>query len=349
MGEKFIAPNHDLLQYSGRIDTTEEGPVLIYPCSFVKIRFTGSSLKIIIYNKNKYWNNYLGSIIDGKQERTLLSNDTKEVITLAQNLGGQVHTALIFKRMDSCHTLQILGFYIEEGEELVECDAKPERKIEFYGDSVTAGEVSEAIEYVGRPDPSHQGEYSNSWYSYAWITARNLDAQIHNVSQGGIALLNNTGWFYESNYIGLESIYDKTSYHPELGEIKDWDFTNYTPHVVVLAIGQNDSHPYDYIKENYEGEQSNNWREHYKEFVKKIRMIYPYALIILATTILEHDVNWDHSIEEVYRDLKDDKIVHFLYSNNGKGTPGHIRIEEAERMAEELTSFIQSFGDDIWI
>ena len=64
----------------------------------------------------------------------------------------------------------------------------PERKIEVYGDSVYAGEVSEAVEYTGKEDPEYNGEYSNSWYSYAWMTARKLNAQIHDIAQGGIAL-----------------------------------------------------------------------------------------------------------------------------------------------------------------
>ena len=46
--------------------------------------------------------------------------------------------------------------------------------MEVFGDSVSCGEVSEALKYVGKPDPEHDGEYSNSWYSYAWITARKL-------------------------------------------------------------------------------------------------------------------------------------------------------------------------------
>ena len=48
----------------------------------------------------------------------------------------------------------------------------PKRKIEVYGDSVSAGEVSEALDFVGKEDPEHNGEYSNSWYSYAWMTAK---------------------------------------------------------------------------------------------------------------------------------------------------------------------------------
>ena len=62
---------------------------------------------------------------------------------------------------------------------LLECPPLPERRIEVYGDSVSAGEVSEALEYTGKQDPQHNGEYSNSYYSYAWLTACNLPPYNH--------------------------------------------------------------------------------------------------------------------------------------------------------------------------
>ena len=45
----------------------------------------------------------------------------------------------------------------------------------------------------------------------------------------------------------MESTYDKLRYSAELGECNKWDFSRYTPHVVIMALGQNDSHPIDYI------------------------------------------------------------------------------------------------------
>ena len=105
------------------------------------------------------------------------------------------------------------------------------------------------------------GEYSNSWYSYAWMTARNLHAQLHDTSQGGIALLDKTGWFMEPDYLGIESCYDKIEYQPELSEVKPWDFSRYTPDVVIFAFGQNDNHPDDYMAEDYNSARSENWRQ----------------------------------------------------------------------------------------
>ena len=111
------------------------------------------------------------------------------------------------------------------------------RRIEVYGDSVSAGEVSEAVARAGLSDPENNGEYSNSFYSYSWLCARKLHADIHDVAQGGIALLHGQGYFAGPDYTGMEESYDKIEMNPYLGETKPWDFSRYTPHVVIVAFG----------------------------------------------------------------------------------------------------------------
>lgn len=350
MPGNIILPNAKELQYCGRIDLTNKlEPVFIYSCSFVTFKFTGTSIRATISNMHCYYDNYIGYIIDGKQGSVKLSQEQeKECILLEESLEDKEHEIIVFKRMDACHYFKLLGFILDEGAVISSASSLPTRRIEVYGDSVSAGEVSEAIDYVGMVDPQHNGEYSNSWYSYAWIAARKLGAQIHNISQGGIALIDGTGWFDAPHYYGMEHTWDKLRYQPELGPRTAWDFKEYIPHVVVVAIGQNDNNPVDYMKENYQGEKASGWRIRYANWIKRIRETYPYALIILSTTILNHHANWDRAIDEVCLKLNDKKIVHFLYKKNGNGTPGHIRISEAEEMADELSAFIQSFGDEIW-
>jgi len=347
--EILILPNNENLQYSGRIDfTNEEEPMFVFPCSYIALRFTGTTCKIIIKNKHSYWTNYLGYIIDGKQEKIMIQDEEQVCLTLADNLEDKEHTLLLFKRMDACHTVIFYGFVFDKGVKISKAEDKPNRRIEVYGDSVSAGEVSEAVDYVGKADPEHQGEFSNSWYSYAWMTARKLNAQIHNIAQGGIALLDHTGWFAAPDYIGMEQVYNKLQYNPETGEVNTWDFKCYTPHVIIVAIGQNDNHPVDYMAADYNSEESKNWRTHYKAFIQNLRAIYKEATIVLATTILRHDFSWDKAIEEVTQDLQDNKVYHFIYSQNSVGTHGHIRIPEADRMSDELAAFINSLGEEIW-
>jgi len=345
-----IKADNKKLQYCGRIDTADpKAPVFVYPCTSVGMRFTGNVLKIAVRNKNVYWDNFLGCILDGEQTSLLLPKSGEAVldIPVKETADGE-HEVLFFKRQDSCHELTVLGFEIEENARLLDMPEKPKRKIEVYGDSVSAGEVSEAMDYVGKTDPEHNGEYSNSWYSYAWMTARNLNAQIHDIAQGGIALMDKTGWFCEPDAVGMEAAWDKIQYNPLLGPAVKWDFDRYIPQVVIVAIGQNDSHPVDYMKENYNGEKSVTWREHYQAFLWKLRKQYPAAQIICCTTLLEHDENWDRSIGEAVCRINDPKITQYRFKRNGKGTPGHLRIPEAREMADELTAYIQKLKIEEW-
>ena len=345
-----IQPDHEKLSYSGRIDWSDpKEPVFVYPCTSVGMRFTGNELKVRVRNQGAYWDNYLGCILDGRQTAFALPGKGIASIKLeVKETENQEHEVLFFKRQDACHELAFLGLELAEGAELLDMPKKPERKIEVYGDSVSAGEVSEAVEFAGKEDPEHNGEYSNSWYSYAWMTARKLNAQIHDIAQGGIALLDKTGWFHAPDYIGMETAWDKIHYHPQLHGDMDWDFARYTPQVVIVALGQNDSHPWDYMKEEPDGEQAAGWRSRYKLFLGKLREKYPSAQIICCTTLLEHDKAWDSAIGQAVQELSDARITQYLFKRNGKGTPGHLRIPEAEEMAEELAAYIESLEIEGW-
>ena len=300
-----IKPNDVMIRYTGRIDWTDaEKPVWVYPCTSAEMKFTGNTLKIKVFNRNNYWDNYLGCIIDQSQRSYLLNKEgiTELDIVVPDNDTNE-HCELFFKRQDACHEVTILEY---------------------------------------------DGGYSNSWYSYAWITARKLKAQIHDIAQGGIALMDRIGWFQEPNQIGMESVWDKVHYNPTFGPVTQWDFSQYTPQVVIVAIGQNDNHPYDFMKNDYNGRQAETWRDHYMKFLGKLRKTYPDAHIICCTTLLCHDCSWDKAIGEVVDNMNDKMITHYVYGRNGFGTPGHLRIPEACEMATELAEYIEGLEIEGW-
>lgn len=339
---KEIALDSKELIYSGRIDQRNpKKPEFIFPASSVCFRFRGSRAVLTVENRNIYWDNYVGAIVDGQQKKWLLEKEGRTRIVLVDEEEEKDHEILIFKRQDGCHEMILCSLELSEDSVLLSSLPVPERKIEVYGDSVSAGEVSEAVEYTGKEDPVHSGQYSNSWYSFAWMTARKLNAQINDIAQGGIALMDGTGWYREPQALGMLSMWDKMHYAPELGEAVCWDFSRYTPDVVIVAIGQNDSHPFDYMKEDINSSRAQRWRESYETFLKKLRRQYPLAHIICCTTLLNHAKEWDMSIEQVCQKISDEKISHFTFTRNGRGTPGHLRISEAGEMADELAAYIE--------
>ena len=346
----WIKANHEKIRYTGRIDWSRpEEPLWVYPCTSAEFRFTGSVLKIYVQNYHLYWQNYLGCIIDHVQTCHYLNNNGGLVIEIPvpENPTG-VHQVLFFKRQDSCHELSILGFEIGNGERLLDLPPLTNRRIEVYGDSVSAGEVSEAVDHVGQKDPEHNGGYSNSWYSYAWMTARKLNAQIHDIAQGGIALMNGTGCFLGNQLIGMETAWDKINYNPFLGKMTKWDFSQYQPQVVIVAVAQNDSYPVKFMAENHDNPQARKWKQTYFTLLMNLRNKYPDAYIICCTTLLKHTPAWDQAISEVVAAARDERISQYLFRRNGCGTPGHLRIPEAYEMAEELTKYIQTLDIKGW-
>ena len=339
-----------MLRYTGRIDHADpENPFFIYVCSSVALRLTGRTLRLSLTNIHSFYENRLGVIVNGEQTAVLLEKGEQE-IDLSHLLTGEVSDVLIFKRQDCCHAVRMHGFAVDADAVLLPLPPRPERRMEVYGDSVSAGEVSEAEFACGQSDPEgHNGLYSNGYLSYSWQAARLLGAELHDIATGGMALLDGTGYFNGPDYIGMLSSWDKISYYPPLGDRTDWDFSRWTPHVVVVAIGQNDHNPVNIMQDDYDGAAAQHWRSEYRRFIGLLREKYPRAQIVLTTTILGHHANWDRAIDEVCCDLRrtDARVHHFLYTNNGCGTPGHIRGSEAAVMAQELSAFIETLPE-IW-
>lgn len=352
-GKNLIGCGSNNISYMGRIDLSHEDmAVLYYAGSSVRMRFKGTEIGIVIRNKYLSLINYLGYIIDGKENKIRLDDNKEKVyIPLAKNLDNTEHEIIIFKRQDATHYVEFYGFALNKEGESLKPAPIPTRKIECFGDSVSAGAVCEAIDHTARLDPdNHQAVYDNAWHSYSMITARNLGASINNNAQGGIALFDKTGYFHYPDYIGMESAYDKLCYYPEGTDgITPWDFSKYTPHVVLFAIGQNDPHnegheDFDISDKDYRLK----WKTAYKKIIMDLRTKYPNAVIILLLTVLMHDPQWDKAIDEIANELNDPKITHFMFTRTGKATPGHPRIPEQCEMAEELTAYISSMGDKVW-
>ena len=338
--ERLILPTDPMLRYTGRIGMEDPAhPFFIYVCSSVQLRVTGRTLRVALTNHHSFYENRLGVIVNGEQSAVLLENGPQE-IDLSDKLTADVNDVLLFKRQDCCHAFTLDGLVVAG--ELLPLPERPARRIEVYGDSVSAGEVSEAEFACAQPDPAgHNGLYSNGWLYYAWQAARLMNAELHDIATGGMALLDCTGYFFGPDYIGMESCWDKVNYYPPFGPATAWDFTRWTPHVVVVAIGQNDHNPVNVMAEDYCSVASIHWRSEYRRFLRLLREKYPHAHIVCTTTILGHDPAWDRAIDECVDAMKDECIHHFLYTRNGCGTPGHIRGSEAAVMAKELAGFVE--------
>ena len=340
-GKRFIKADSDCFQYMGRIDFDDpKRPVLIFPASTVETVFTGTSVGMIIKNIDMQEHCYFGAIIDGVQQAVTLKNSGEdELYVLAEGLEDKEHTLVLFKRMAAAYYAEFAGIVVDEGASLRNPERKYDYKLEVYGDSVSAGEVTEALFYEGQCDPPHHSQYDNSHFGYPAILSRKLNAELHNIAQGGIALLDGTGYFCSDNLTGMLSCYDKLEYSP-YKPTKQWDFTKYTPDCVIIAIGQNDSAPDpEAIKRP---DYRRMWKDKYIEMLSVLMEKYPKAEFVLILTALRHDKTWDAAIDEIATEVNSPRVRHFLFTRNGDVTNGHPRATEQTEMAEEFYVYLKS-------
>lgn len=341
---KTIQPSDPRLQFMGRIDFTDpDAPDFYWAGSLVQFAFTGSQLAFIIENHISYNGLQLGCIIDGKEHTVQLGDpDNRYDIPVS---GAGKHRCILFKRQDSTHHFVLRSILLSDDGDLGELPPLPALKLECYGDSVTAGSVVEAVDHVASNDPPvYDSVYDNAWHSYAMQAARLLNAQVHLVAQGGIALFDHTGWFADGRY-GMETAYDKLCYFPDV-PMTQWDFSRYTPDYVTFAIGQNDQH-FAGKDQLLDKRQREHWLEHYCLLIRDLMQKYPDAVFILMLTVLMHDPFWEELLDEACERIGSSRVKRFRFTRSGKATPGHPRIPEQCEMACELAEYIMALQSGV--
>lgn len=332
----IVSCKHPQIQYSGRIDTTRtDGADLYWSGTSIKLNFEGESIMALM--KDERGDNYYNVIIDDTLVMMIQPKTMQKEQILASGLEKGKHSVEIFKRTEwDRGKTTFYGFRIKGEGEILPKSPPKKRKIEFYGNSITAGYAVE--DYSGKDSP--EGTLTNNFLSYAYITARYFDAEYRCICKSGIGIM--ISWFPMT----MPEIYNRLI--PEDSTSK-WDFTSYTPDIVVINLFQNDYWLVDMpereeFKEKFgttppgEGFIINS----YKNFVSDIRKHYPGAHIICILGSMDatrDGSRWPGYISKAVNELNDIKIyTHFIPYKN---TPGHPNIEEQEEMAGSLIRFIK--------
>lgn len=328
--------------YIGRFD---EAYPHLFTWAGMQVSFSVRANKMGVYIRNHAFEfDYfaVGVLVDGLQSRIELSNDDlvhRYDIPLGED---GIHEVTIFKRMGGVHYFEFLGVDLPAGGEIFQAPSQAETyRLLTFGDSICQGQCAEAVEYVGALDPdwgSHDkkyGYYDNAYYSFAAILARETGAQLHNIAQGRVALCEGLGYYVKC----LPDIYDKSLYVPnDRFPVSSYNMQRFVPHVVLIAIGQNDIT--SYLPENTE-QFKQEFCKTYALLLGQLQRHYPSAKFIIMSSIMKHDASLDELIESVARQHK---VGHVKFARNGAATAGHPRISEQEEMAAEIAKFLKAEG-----
>jgi lysophospholipase L1-like esterase len=330
---KFIPFADKHISYEGRIDYKNNAAILMWPGTYIKINFKGTGISGTF--KDADTSNYYNVIIDNDSIYKIQFDTSKKTFVLAFNLSYGKHSLQLFKRTewDKGKTF-FYGFEFNGKNKLLKPSKLPKRKIEFFGNSITCGyAINDAVH------DSPTGYYENNYDAYAAITARHFNTQYYCTSKSGIGIM--VSWFP----LIMPEMYDRLD---PTNSTSKWDFSKYTPDVVVINLLQNDSWiinmPNNEQFKNRFGTKppdENYIVNAYKNFVQTIRTKYPETQIICMLgnmDITKKDSPWPGYVQKAVERLNDKKI--FTYFSPYKETPGHPKVKEQQMLADGLIQFI---------
>ncbi|MGK2860646.1 MAG: SGNH/GDSL hydrolase family protein [Chitinophagaceae bacterium] len=324
----FFAANHPYIQYTGRIDfSNPELPRFWQPGVYIQTRFEGDVCEIILNDEmlGGKTHNYIELVVDGKETRLQTKNKT-DTFTVSGNPINKVHTLAIYKNTEAnIGYLELAGI---RSKKLVKPVDKPERKIEWIGNSITCGTGSDLSQI-----PCEKGVWSNqhnAYMSYGAVAARELNAQYHLSSVSGIGLMHSCCGM---NVI-MPQVFDKISMR---NDTILWNFKNYQPDVVSVCLGQNDGM-----------QDSATFSNNYISFIKQLRSYYPNATILCLSSpmadakLAAYMRKTLTAVADQMKKSGDSNVVTYFFSksfNNGCDT--HPDISQHKEIAEEITTFIR--------
>jgi hypothetical protein len=332
-----IKPGDKNISYIGRINIKGDSASFYWPGSSATIEFIGTGVKTTMKSLREAA--YFYAIVDGDTSKAFKfgSDSTKKTYSVATNLSYGKHSLQLFKLTNNTSENIFYGFELEGNAKLLKPAELPRRKIEFYGNSITAGHGVDVP--AGMSDSGSPG-YFNNFYTYASETARHFNAEYSCIARSGIGIM--ISWFPEI----MPEIYDLLD---PMDSTSKWDFSKYTPDVVVINLFQNDywltnspNHPEFKRRFGTTKPTEEFIINSYKNFVSLIRARYPQAQIICALgnmNATEAGSKWPGYIDQAIARLHDNKIhsVFFPY----KDTPGHPKRNEQRAMANQLIDFIE--------
>ncbi|MFB9863495.1 SGNH/GDSL hydrolase family protein [Rufibacter immobilis] len=320
--------DHPYIQYTGRIDfSNPKAPRFWTPGVYITAKFRGTSCQILL-NDEEYGgkHNYLEVIVDNGTPYRIQTTGKSNTIQVAHNLPPGEHTVTLCKNTESnIGYLELVGI---KAEALLPPPAKPTRKIEFIGNSITCGSGADPSTV-----PCGQGQWHdqhNAYLAYGPRTARALNAQWHLTAFSGIGLMRSCC----NMKLVMPQIFDKVNLREN--EIA-WNFSQYVPDAVTICLGQNDGI-----------QDSTLFTRNYLQFLQTVRSKYPQAEIICLTSpmadvqLAASQKNYLTGIVQAARRAGDAKVHSFFFARSyTNGCDSHPNLADHDLIARELTPFLK--------
>jgi len=320
--------NGKYLRTHGRYTIKQDCLAFDWSNSGISFNFSGTGFILSFGSYSADEPAYVKVFLDGVEQRFAVTNGKEKIIY--ENLAEKRHRVTILRITEGDVPLLFkdLVFLGMDHKVMAPPFDKP-RKIEFIGDSITCG-----YGVIANPsETSYHTFQQDSTMTYAYFTAKELEADAHYISISGKGILCNCNG-EKDNEIPL--FYEHASQNKEL-----WDFSRWTPNIVVINAGTNDAAG---------AIPDQTFTEATAAFLKQIRSKYPSAHIIWVYGMMND--KYVSAIKAAVRDLSQtDEKMHFLYVDSinqmqgETGANGHPNTRANMRVSKFLVKKIKSVTD----
>lgn len=339
----FFSADDPRLTWHGR--TWEENTgyrYLVGSASSLRCMFYGDRCRVWMQNAapgEAY--NYISIVIDGiRQPRTAMRLDTLFPVDIVPPAPGRSHILELYKETEAVNGAVIISGV--EADSLGTMPVTKKKRIEFIGNSITAGMSSDASAIPC--DAGTWYDQHNAYDAYGPRVARNLDMDYMLSAFSGIGIYRNS----HGDSPVMRDIYPSAFLSPNPNSPR-WDFNRFTPDIVSICLGTNDFSGGDGPTPRAPFDPS-QFIPAYVDFISTVHGYYPDAQIIITNTPMldrqQNEILMD-CLQKIKVKAEADiaglkPIYIFSFSNEYHGgCMGHPSVEEQGKMAEEFYDFLK--------
>jgi len=292
-----IAADSPLIRYYGRWEMKDKTALTGQGATYIRAKFTGSSeLRADLTGKGVFWEYSIDGAafqrleVKGNGSITLckgLAKDKEHIVTLVRSTEGQAGIS------------EFRGFILENGGRLVSPPLDKKRRLEFVGDSITAGAINLAPYNGKNYFVSEDGNMS-----YAPLLSRLLDADWSVVAKSGGGVVHNYADPWLSNKPHAIDRYGWIFFHDAISKDNpEWDSHKFPVDAVIVALGVND------FSDPHRKPTKIEFCAGYNALLQKIRQMNPQAKIICLAPLPSHmPTELRTWIADSVRAQRDDKV-----------------------------------------
>ena len=299
------------------------------------IRFRGTALDVALDDQVADTNghNWFTAVVDdGAPVRFRTAPGTPRY-TVASGLRDGEHRVVLSKATEGQNGHERLRAVYATA--LLPADALPERRIEYVGNSITAGYGADQTPVACKTGTWYDA--THAWLAYGPTVARRVGAQWMLSAVSGIGVVRN----WNSPGPVMSRVYEGV-YMEYADSLTRWDFARYTPDLVVIALGTNDfsdgGGPTP--RPALDGDA---FVRGYVALVTTLRTHYPRARLLLVDSPMLDAARKQRQSEYLERVIAqraaagDSALSRFAFDGHfTSGCDGHPDLAEQRRMADQL-------------